>query len=150
MDAVRVGLAIQSGVSIVCATCKRYWEGRERGLPEPKCTVKKPCGSPLARMTFPEYDGPMTDFVRWCFVCGARAEVGVRVRQEPRVLGMCRAHVPMLEEVEPVGLKLNGEGLPDIVDRLRGGQTLAQYLGPKEKTLSQLITETEADLAGES
>jgi len=149
MDMVRVGQAIASGVSIVCATCKRYWEGRERGLPDPKCTAARPCGSPLAALTFPEYDGPMTDFARWCFVCGGHATKGVKVREEPRVIGMCDEHVQWLGKVEPVGLKLNGENLTDIIDREMGRVSQARFFGPEKKTLGQAIAETEAELAEE-
>ena len=147
---VRVGQAIASGLSIVCATCARYWEGREQGLPEPKCTVMKPCGSPLARLTFPEYEGPITDFTRWCFVCGEKASLGVRVREEPRVIGMCKAHVRMLEEVEPVGLKVNGENVTDIIDRMMGRMSQEKFFGKPQKTLIQTIMETEAEFADKS
>lgn len=149
MDGVRVGLAIQRGVSIVCATCKRYWEGRARRLPEPKCTAVRPCGSPLAALTFPEYDGPMTDFAQWCFVCGGRATKGVKVREESRIIGMCDEHVQWLGKVEPVGLKLNGENLTDIIDRERGRVSQARFFGPERKTLGQAISETEVELAKE-
>jgi hypothetical protein len=150
MDMVRVGQAVASGVSIVCATCNKYWEGRERGLPDPKCTVVKPCGSPFAKLTFPEYEGPITDFTRWCFVCGAKATLGIKVREEPRVIGMCKQHVGMLEEIEPVGLKANGEAVADIIDRMMGRVSQKQYFGKPQRTLSQVIAETEAELAEDS
>ena len=146
---VRVGQAVASGVSIVCATCKRYWEGREKQLPEPKCTAVSPCGSPLASLTFPEYDGPMTDFTQWCFVCGSKASKGVKVREEPRVIGMCDEHVAWLGKVEPVGLKLNGENLTDIIDRQMGRVSSDRFIRPEKKTLFQTIAETEAELAEE-
>lgn len=149
MDGVKVGLAIQRGVSIVCATCRRYWEGRARGLPDPKCTATRPCGSPLVSLTFPEYKGPITDFTQWCFVCGARATKGVKVREEPRVIGMCDEHVQWLGRVEPVGLKLNGENLNDIIDREMGRVSKERFFGPEKKTLGQTIAETEAELAKE-
>jgi hypothetical protein len=149
MDLVKVGQAIASGVSIVCATCNRYWEGREKQLPEPKCTVTKPCGSPFASMTFPEYDGPMTDFARWCFVCGATATKGVKVRDEPRVIGMCDEHVKMLGRIEPVGLKLNGESVTDIVDRHLGRMSQERFFGPPKKTLIDTMVETEMEWAEE-
>lgn len=149
MDLVKVGQAVASGVSIVCATCKRYWEGREKQLPDPKCTVVKPCGSPFASLTFPEYDGPMTDFSRWCFVCGATATKGVKVRDEPRVIGMCDEHVKMLGRVEPVGLKLNGENVTDIIDRHLGRMSQEQFFGPPKKTLIDTMIETEMEWAEE-
>lgn len=149
MDVVKVGQAIASGVSIVCSTCKRYWEGRERQLPPPKCTAIQPCGSPFASMTFPEYDGPMTDFSRWCFVCGATATKGVKVGENPRVLGMCDEHVKMLGRVEPVGLKLNGERVTDIVDRYLGRMSQERFYGQPRKTLLDTMIETEMEWAEE-
>lgn len=149
MDMVRVGQAIASGVSIVCATCRRYWEGREKGLPDPKCTVEKPCGSPFAALTFPEYEGPITDFTQWCFVCGAKATKGVRVRAEPRIIGMCDEHVKMLGKVEPVGLKLNGENVTDIIDRKLGRVSQDRFFGPEKPSLVDTMIETEQEWAEE-
>ena len=146
---VKIGLAVKSGVSIVCATCARYWEGREQGLPEPKCTVVKPCGSPFASLTFPEYDGPITDFTLWCFVCGDTATKGVKVREELRVIGVCDDHVKMLGKIEPVSLKLNGEDVIDIIDRRMGRVSQQQFFGEPEKTLVQAMVETEAEWADE-
>jgi len=146
---VKIGLAVKSGVSIVCATCSRYWEGREQGLPEPKCTVVRPCGSPFASLTFPEYAGPITDFTRFCFVCGALATKGLKVREEPRVIGMCDAHVQMLGKIEPIGLKLNGEAVADIIDHHMGRVSQQQFFGKPKKTLVQTMVETEAEWADE-
>lgn len=149
MQLARVSAAIQRGVSVVCATCSRYWAGRERGLPDPQCTVEKPCGSPFAGLTFPEYEGPITDFAQFCFVCGSRAAHGVKVREEPRVIGMCSAHVQLLGQLEPVGLKLNGRNVADIIDRKMGRVSQQRFFGKPKKTLGQAIAETEAEFARE-
>lgn len=147
MDVDRIRVAVANGVSAVCATCRWYWEGRARGLPEPKCAVGRSCGSPFAGLTFPEYAGPMNDFARFCFVCGADASYGVRVREEPRILGMCSQHIGMLGKIEPVGLKLNGSAVADILDRQRGRMSLQEFFGVPKKTLGQVIAETEAEFA---
>lgn len=147
MDLVKVGQAVQGGLSIVCATCNKYWEGREKQLPEPMCAVKKPCGSPFASLTFPEYDGPMTNFTRFCFVCGAKATKGVKVRDEARVIGMCETHVGMIGKVEPVGLKLNGENVIDIIDRKLGRVSQKRFEGPPKKSLVDVMVETEMEWA---
>lgn len=144
---VRIAQAIQSGVSIVCATCDRYWEGRAQSLPEPRCSVQKPCGSPFAGLTFPEYKGPMTDFSAWCFVCGAKATKGVRMKNKSRVIGMCETHIPMLGQMEPIGLTPNGKTVADIVDSKGRRIPLSRYFGTPKKTLMQTIMETEAEFA---
>lgn len=141
MDPARVGVAVSRGVSIVCATCKRYWEGREKGLPEPKCTTKSSCGSPFAGMTFPQYDGPITDFARWCFVCGTTSDYGVRVQDSDRTIGMCRDHIRMLEELEPVGV--NGKPVKEIVSS-EGSVPRNRIFKVHKKTLSEAIAEVEA------
>ena len=139
LDAAKIGLAVQSGMSVVCATCERYWEGRDRGLPEPKCTARKPCGSPLAGSTFPEYKGPMTVFDRFCFVCGDRAKYGVRVGQS-RVFGMCAEHIGLMEQLEPVGL--NGVPAAEILATKKADLDFLK-IRPK-KTVGQAIAEAEA------
>lgn len=101
LNPAKVGLAVQSGLSIVCATCTRYWEGRERGLPGSRCTSTTGCGSPLAGDTFHDYSGPITDFARWCFMCGSESEYAVQLPQSQRLFGVCGAHVARLSELRP-------------------------------------------------
>lgn len=138
LDAAKVGLAVQGGVSIVCASCERYWEGRDRGLPEPKCTAAKPCGSPLAGSTFPEYKGPMAVFDRWCFVCGDKAHYGIRVG-ESKVFGMCKSHVGLMEQLEPVGL--NGVPAAQVLGKSADLRFLKVV---PRKTLGQAIAQADA------
>lgn len=147
MDVVKIGLAVQSGVSSVCATCERYWEGRECELPVPQCTARGACGGPFSGMTFPQYAGPITDFTRWCFVCAARATKAVKVREMPRLIGMCDTHLPMLGKVEPVGLKVNGNATADIIDARMGQMTPEQFFGPPKKSLVDTMVETEMEWA---
>jgi hypothetical protein len=145
MDPAKIGLAVQNGLSIVCATCKRYWEGRDQGLPEPQCTTKTPCGSPLAGMAFPNYDGPITDFTRWCFVCGQGATHVLQAPGEARQIGVCDEHVNMREEVKPVGV--TAAAVPLLIDA--SGRELP-VAPPPPKTLGQAIAEAEAEMAGET
>jgi|WetSurMetagenome_2_1015567.scaffolds.fasta_scaffold02643_5 hypothetical protein len=144
MDAVRVGLAVSKGTSIVCATCKRFWEGRERGLPEPRCTVQSPCGSPLAGLAFPGYDGPISDFSRWCFVCGDQATHGVKAPRSAVVFGMCSKHITMVGSVQAVGL--NGVSVQEVLSpQLRASPD--KFFATPKKTLGQAIVEAEAEFA---
>ena len=144
----KIGIAVQSGVSPVCATCSRYWEGRERGLPDPQCT-EAGCGGPFAGLTFPKYAGPITDFTKWCFVCSAMATKAVKVGGKPRLIGMCDTHLPMLGKVAPVGLKVNGNGAVDILDARLGQMTPEQFFGPPKKSLVDAMVETETEWAEE-
>jgi len=146
MDLMKIGEAVKGGLSIVCATCRKYWEGRNRELPDPKCTAARPCGSPFANMIFPEYEGPIKDFTRWCFVCGNKPKYGIKVRDERRILALCERHIYMLGETTPVNLKINGS-VVDVHDK--AWLTQKQFFGPPVKTLGQAIAETEAEFAAE-
>lgn len=97
----KIATAVTGGLSIVCSTCKRYWEGRDKGLPEPKCTAVDGCGSPLIGDDFHEYDGPISDLARWCFVCGSESKFGIRVGTRPRITGVCKEHAKWLGELIP-------------------------------------------------
>ena len=103
LDLAKVGLAVQGGLSAVCATCTRYWEGRDQRLPEPKCTAKEDCASPLGGGDFHEYVGPLTDFEQWCFRCGSASDyVVVLAARDRRRMGVCRNHVSMFNELQPL------------------------------------------------
>jgi len=99
MDTRELQLAIASGLSMVCATCKKWAEGAEQG--SEKCTAKSGCGSPIAGDTFHEYDGPITDFLRFCFVCGQPATKGIRVKGHVRLIGACNTHVDYVVRLAP-------------------------------------------------
>jgi hypothetical protein len=148
VNPAKVGLAVQGGLSVVCATCVMYWRARDVGLPEPACLAKDGCGSPLKGGDFHEYSGPMTDFGRWCFVCGTDAAYGIRVQGKTRTIGMCGDHLRYLTELRPVDavdFLLQGELRSDSttvpIERLRL---------PKKKTLGQVIYEVESYFAEKS
>lgn len=101
LDPLLVEATIKSGLSAVCATCTKYWRGREQGLPEPQCTATTKCGSPLASDDFHEYEGPLQQFERFCFVCAAPSKYGITVHGRVRVIGVCRTHITMLVNVQP-------------------------------------------------
>lgn len=141
LDPYLVEAAVRSGLSAVCATCRRYWEGRERGLPEPRCTSKTGCGSPLAGGDFHEYDGPLVEFDRWCFVCSADARYGVRARDKRRVFGVCEKHVRLLHDLKPTN-----SVVADPVLKSDGRELLAADLLPaRRKSLASAIAEAEKD-----
>jgi len=140
--------AVSEGVSIVCATCSKYHEGKARRLAT--CTAVDDCGSPIIGDTFHEYDGPITDFLRFCFVCGRPGTKGVRVKDRRRIIGVCTAHVDyvviMAPKVAAPGLHLPvapPEGSRIIVSS--EGHSVAEKLIPKpEKTLANAMAAMEA------
>lgn len=110
LDPVKIAIAVESGLSIMCATCFKYWDARDRGVPGHRCTAPVgSCGSPIAGMSFPLYVGPVTEFDRWCFVCGGTPEYRVVVplvvpKRPNRKFAVCGKHIELLKVLRPVGV----------------------------------------------
>jgi len=114
--------ASRSGLSIVCASCERYWEARDKGIPGDQCASDSGCGSPLAGDYYHDYRGIMTTdaFMRFCFVCGEDATHRLDHPAWPRKIGVCREHVEWMKDPEMRRPKrgvsldsgLNGKALP--------------------------------------
>lgn len=140
--------AVAGGLSIVCATCARYWEGRAAELPDPGCTAAGPCSGPLGGGSFERYDGPITDFTRWCFKCGADATAAVRVAGTEKSFGVCAGCSDHVVRLSPVGhvthhlievVKPTGVVLVDTVRRARPStrRSLGAVLAEVETELSE-------------
>ena len=145
MDAVKVGQAVASGMSIVCSTCKRYWEGTERGLPVGECTGPAGCGSPLAGDDFHGYEGPITDLTRWCFVCGESATRGIRVTGKQRIVGMCTEHVDWVKSLQAVGR--SGQLPPRVVVGGTEPELVEDKKVVRKPSLGEVVVETEREWA---
>ena len=143
MDPIKVALAVQGGLSPICATCNKYWKAREQNVPDGRCLAVDGCGGPLVGDDFHEYEGPMTDFSRWCFVCGEDAHAVVSVKGKNRLIGVCSKHMPMLRDLKPVGRDQKSP----IVVKTEDGRVLTvdEFVGPKKQSLFQKIEEIEAD-----
>jgi hypothetical protein len=141
--------AVAEGYSVVCATCRKYHEAKARGLDQ--CLAEDGCGSPIVGDTFHEYDGPITDFLRFCFVCGDPAAKGVRVKGRQRIVGACLRHadyvVTMAPKLSSPGLRrlpvVPPEGARTVISAQ--GEKLVESLLPKpQKTLSSAMAQMEA------
>lgn len=124
----------------MCATCTKYWSARDIGVPGSQCLAKDNCGSPLRGDDFHEYDGPITEFSRWCFVCGVDSKFGITVKGRKRVLGACAKHVDLVNQLKPE----NGIE-PRISVYKPDGWVPVENLktAPQRKTLAQAIFEVE-------
>lgn len=91
--------AVASGLSIVCATCTKYHRAIERGLD--KCLAVNGCGSPIVGDTFHEYEGPIQDFLKFCFVCGQDSKKAVAVKGHARRIGVCMLHLDYVVTMAP-------------------------------------------------
>lgn len=117
LDPVKVATAVAGGLSAVCATCERYWEARDKGIPGDTCLATDGCGSPIAGDVFHEYRGPMTQFDRFCFACGNQATHAVRVDLYVRVVGVCTEHVKLVQTLKP-----EGKRAPNVVVVSKDGE----------------------------
>lgn len=135
-----IQLAIASGLSMVCATCSKYHGAKARGLE--KCLATDGCGSPIVGDTFHEYEGPITDFTRFCFVCGGKTKYGVDVKGHARRIGACEKHITYVAQMAPK----EPRRLP-VVDRAiltpQGSATVESLIPKPQKTLGQLIKSVE-------
>ena len=103
LDPVGIATAVSRGLSIVCATCEKYWDARDKGIEDDKCLAVDGCGGPMAGDVFHEYKGPMTAFDRFCFVCGESATHAIRVKDLVRVIGCCARHTELVGQITPDG-----------------------------------------------
>lgn len=145
MNPAKIALAVQGGLSVVCSTCTRYWEGRDRGLPGDTCTASTPCGSPLAGDDFHEYRGPMADFSAWCFICGDDPSCVMQHPGSSRLFGVCERHRLVLPSLAPVHMVLPAERRP-LVKLKSGEQHTLDTLIPRTKpSIFKIIEDTEAE-----
>ena len=120
-----IAMAVARGLSVVCATCERYWQARDFNVPDNKCLAQHGCGSPIAGDVFHEYKGPMVRFDQWCFVCGASATHAIRVDNSVRVVGCCAEHVSLVKT-----LKAEGKRAPNVVLISKEGEELVDANTP--------------------
>lgn len=117
LDPTKVALAVESGLSAICALCEHFWNANDKGADD----CGQQCGGPISGGTFDRYTGPVTDFSKICFRCGGPATHAVRAANSVRVLGCCREHVELVQQWKPVDrpavnvvvLSPNGEKFSD-------------------------------------
>lgn len=96
--------------------------------------------------TFHLYEGPITDFLRFCFVCGADAQKGVRVRDHRRLIGVCNKHVEFvtcMAPKEPRRLPLVASAPANVLLPTGGEMPVEKFLGKPKKLLSHALAEME-------
>lgn len=94
--------------------------------------------------TFDEYQGPLTPeaFKLFCFVCGDKATRALRVKNHPRLVGVCTQHVQFFQKYAPVG-----KPAPNVADLTTAvdDRPVSQILVPPRKSLFAAIAEAEAE-----
>lgn len=86
MNPAKIALAVQNGLSVVCATCEHYWFAKDKQAP----WCGKDCGGPVRGLAFPWYKGPIANMAAQCFVCGDTTSHLAKHRS--RFLGVCEHH----------------------------------------------------------
>lgn len=114
-DSEVVQKLLREGYAFPCAFCKKLWKAKAKGFDE--CVVafmpEKSCGGPIAGMSFPMYEGPLsiTALATRCFRCGEPAVEAVTSRLQPtRYIGVCKKHLLLLERLVPVDDSLKDVG----------------------------------------
>lgn len=137
LDPNKVMLAMASGLSAVCATCQKYWEARDRGVPGDACTSKMKCGSPIAGDAFTDYNGPLKGALhQLCFVCAKQSDFGIKVTGRLATVGICKEHVRYVEHLRAVGVA------PLRVE-VQDANNVAPGVIPTKKSLADAINEVE-------
>ena len=129
LDPVKIAQAVASGLSIVCSTCQNYWNAADRGA---SSCQERSCGSPISGDVFHKYSGPMSQFDRFCFVCGNQATNAIRVGSLVRVIGCCHEHVKLVQTLKP-SMK---EGPPVVLIDRNGEKSSAEK--PKQESQNRL------------
>lgn len=113
MDPIKIAQAVEKfKIPVICATCNKYWQARDRGLPEPQCLAVDNCTSPIGGGNFHEYEGPIPDFRIWCFVCGSSCSKYIFVKGKQRIFGICDLHLEDAKTLVPVGIEN-----PEVLER---------------------------------
>lgn len=143
-DLLKVSKAVQNGLSVTCATCNKYWEARDKNIPNDKCAAKDGCRSPIGGGTFHEYDGPIVDFTQWCFVCGSAPCAQMYIAGINKFFGVCEVHLKGSEKLLPAHITdhtllrrcyvKNGQHFK-MNDHFKYGKTLAEKIEEAEQYL---------------
>jgi len=146
MTPAEIALAAADGYSVVCASCRHLHRARAIQGKAAQCG-QPACGGPLAGRDFPEYDGPITDFTRWCFVCGESSAFAAVVRGSDRALGLCKEHLRFMQHVRPV----HSDGSERVIEEVKtpDGRLVRpdQLLGKPPRSLVQEIVKAEREFA---
>ena len=95
LDENKVKILLQSGMCFVCSMCLCCLDGNG------KCG-KENCGGPIVGRDYPDYRGPLENFVNFCFACGDESEYGIKVKNGKKIVGVCKEHVGYLNQLVPV------------------------------------------------
>ena len=107
--------ALREGYAFTCAMCQKLWWAKAKGLDKrigcQAAVLGQSCGGPMAGMSFPLYEGPLTEsaLATSCFRCGQPADEAVTSRLNPtRFIGVCKRHLPTLDRLVPEKLEATG------------------------------------------
>ena len=143
MDPKQVEAEIRRGLSIVCATCRKYWRGKDLGLGG--CGLTD-CFGPIKGGSFEQYEGDLPDLTRWCFVCGRDSFYALQTEHSERRIGVCKAHLSHLHELVPKdGIVQEGQ----MFAARNGSMVRVSRLVQRPKTLFETMVDQEKEWQAE-
>jgi hypothetical protein len=89
----------------------------------------------------------MTDFSQWCFYCAGNSDLAIKVRSEERLIGICKAHVSKLRDLQ--GAQQEDATSVLLIHTPQERIPLLQLLPKPKKGLLQAMQATEAEWAEE-
>lgn len=142
-DPVKVALAMDGGLSAVCAACVKYWTARDRGVPGDACLAQEGCGGPLSGDAFHEYEGPAKGILHtFCFACGEKVRYLAKVKNKGEV-GVCATHLKLFDRLQPQGKEVREERPTELLGP--DGEPVRKPV--PQKSLIAAIAEVEAHYA---
>lgn len=136
MDSKRIETEIKRGLSVVCATCRKYWRGKDLGLKG----CGEDCFGPIKGGSFPQYDGALPDLMRWCFVCGQDSFYALQMEHSERRVGVCKTHLPHLHDLVPQdGIVQEGQ----LFAARNGSMVRVSRIVQRSKTLFETMADQE-------
>jgi hypothetical protein len=79
----------------------------------------------------------------WCFVCGDKSEVGIRVKGKQRVIGACRKHIQYFKQYKAIG------DSPVVSPDIRDSSGATVNIPERKKSLLEVMMEDEASYAAD-
>lgn len=103
LDLLKISKEIkEQKISVVCSTCDKYWDARNRNIPAPKCMSTSNCASPIGGGTFHEYEGPMPSFEMFCIICGEFPHAHLLVGKSLKKFAICKEHLDFARTLSPM------------------------------------------------
>lgn len=86
---------MSEGYSFTCSMCTKLWKTKTDTFDGCEARLlNQVCTGPMSGMSFPLYQGPLTDSARTdlCFRCGIESNYGLKMGIDNQIIGVCESH----------------------------------------------------------